>query len=83
MAPSLEVTTVPVVEEIPSPNKTVFSVEIQPVPENNSSHVPSTSNSYTQSASSAIEASYPKFELEEYPIDKVREIRVSSSPTLL
>lgn len=77
MAPSLEVTSVPIVEEGSLLNKSSIAVDIRPVPENDTLNIESTSSSDAQSSFSCVQASHPKFQLEEHPIDDVPEIRVS------
>lgn len=77
MAPSLELTSLPDVEESRSLKKTGVVVEVLPIQENGISYVPSTPTSYPQPASSPIQDSRPIFQIEEHPIDKVPELRVS------
>ncbi|RFU79333.1 fad nadp-binding domain-containing [Trichoderma arundinaceum] len=76
MTPPPEVTNVPIVGEGSSLNKPIVPVDVQSVPAN-SSNVASTASSYAQSTFSPVQASYPEFQIEEHPIDQVREIRVA------
>lgn len=77
MAHLLEVSSAVTVEGSPSVNKIVTSVDALLVPEIASSSTSSSSNAYSQSIPKLIPARCDKFQLEEHPIDEVRELRVS------
>lgn len=84
MAHLLEVSSAVTVEGSPSVNKIVTSVDALLVPEIASSSTSSSSNAYSQSIPKLTPARCDKFQLEEHPIDEVRELRVRllSSPYL-